>query len=342
MSIYNNIKEITMFTVIKTQIIAQSKNSYLSFPDIIQSPYNPDKLFIVYRKGDGHHPYKSSLIVMESVDRGEKWEEIHVFKSSLKKEGRVWNCPRLSYTDSEKEDSPFLNIVCDTKNSTRERTATFSTIRLISQNDGETFLFDSLPFIGMVPDKMIKFKDRYFCANHKIKHERSGLIQLVNWNKKAKDEIWYDCNVIAHSSKKQYCEASLVNVNDEYLIAYLRDNSGHFKKIDYTKSSDGIFWDKPKSLKGVWGQRVTAIKDGDRIIGSYRNTVDKRVSIFTHPINKEDEIKIYDIDQEYDFNLYHFGYTGIVKIAPDSFLVVYYIRNDEKYPFIKLAYLKET
>lgn len=329
-----------MFEITNTKTIAKDKKKYLSFPDIIQSPINPNKLFIVYREGDGHHPYSSALIVLESTNKGRTWKQTHKFKSSLKKHNKVWNCPRLSYTDENSKS--FLNIVCDAKNGTSERIATFSTTRFISDNDGKSFSANPLPFIGMVPDKIIKFKDKYLCANHKIKAPNNSLIQLVNWNKIGSKDAWYNCNVVANSTTKQYCEASIVNVNNEYLIAYLRDNSGHFNKIDYTKSKDGITWDKPKSLNGVWGQRVTAIKDENMILGTYRNTIDARVSLFYHHIGKEKEVKVFDIDQEYKNNLYHFGYTGIAQTSPNTFIVVYYIMNNEDWPFIKIAYIKKT
>jgi len=196
-----------------------------------------------------------------------------------------------------------------------------------------------MPFPGMVPDKIIKFKKKLFCANHKIKSSKNDLIQLVNWSKN-NEKLWYNTNIIANDNEKQYCEASLVNIDDNYLIAYLRDNSGHRRSIYYAKSIDGINWDEPEKLKGIVGQRVTAIRDNDIIIGTYRNTKEVKLSLFYHPVNKIEKIEKIDIDNEYIENLYHFGYSGITKISENKFIVIYYIKNDFSNPFIKMAVIK--
>jgi len=296
---------------------------------------------MTYREGISHHPTSSSLILLESKDAGETWEEVQRFELNLEDDGKVWNCPRLSYVNSDKKSDPLLNIICDAKSGTREAISRFSTYRFTSY-DGENFHRTSLPFTGMVPDKMVKFQDKYFCANHKIKSRDNKLIQLVNWDKKIGEDVWYDCNIVANDPKQQYCEASLVNVDDKYLVAYLRDNSGHVRPVYYTKSKDGLKWDKPNRLKGIFGQRVTAIRDDDMIIGAYRNTEDIRLSLFYHPVGKERKVKIFDIDQESRYNLYHFGYTGITKTSPNAYIVSYYIKNKAKNPFIKIAFLERS
>lgn len=325
-----------MFTLLNTIVVAKKKNEYCSFPDIIQSKKDPNKLFLVYREGTAHHPEKSTLVLMRSKNKGKTWKETHKFPFSLKKNGIVWNCPRLSYMDND--DS--LNIICDTKDGTVEREARFRTYLLKSFNDGGIFNLVKTPLIGMVPDKIIPFKDKLFLGNHKIKSIKNDLIQLVNWSKDG--EMWYDCNIVANSQDRQYCEGSFINVDDQYLVSYLRDNTWHFKSIYYTKSEDGINWSDPEALGNIMGQRVTAIRDDDIVIGAYRNTREICVSLFYHPIGEENKVERFDIESEYRENLYHFGYTGIIKISKDTFAVAYYIKNDEKSPFIKIAFIKRN
>ena len=325
-----------MFTLLETKIIAKKEKEYSSFPDIIQSKKNSNKLFLVYREGTAHHPSNSTLVLMVSTNKGKTWKESHRFPLSLKKDKMVWNCPRLSYMD---HDNSF-NIICDTKDGTVERTARFETFLLKSYDDGKSFSAVKIPLTGMVPDKIITFQNELFLGNHKIKSTRNDLVQLVNWSRDGK--MWYDCNMVANSPNRQYCEGSFVNVDDEYMVAYLRDNTWHFKPVYYTKSIDGINWSKPEALGDIIGQRVTAIRDGDMIIGAYRNTRDVKVSLFYHPVGEEDKVKRFDIDSEVRDNLYHFGYTGIVKISKDTFAVAYYIRNDEPSPFIKVAMVKRN
>lgn len=316
-----------MLKVKKSITIAQDPDKYLSFPDIMQDEKNPDKFFIVYREGNAHHPTVSKLVLMVSKDGGEKWRIRSEFPLTMKKDGYVWNCPRLSYIDN------ILYIVCDQKSSVFERRARFKTVTLTSTTKGHFVRLNNTDMPGMVPDKIVRFKDKLVCANHKIKSINNDLIQLISWSRD-NGRTWYDTNIMANDSVRQYCEASVVNLGDN-LIAYLRDNSGHKRNIYTTISDDGVYWEEPERLS-IFGQRVTAIREEDKVIGAYRNTENCNVSIFEHNLISN-QIKSYDIDWEYPKNQYHFGYTGIAKIEKDKYLVVYYIKQDTENPFIKLA-----
>ena len=318
-----------MFKVNKIIIIAQDEKKYLSFPDIIRSKKNLNIFFIVYREGNNHHPVWSNLVLMRSKNKGRTWERFKEFRSTLRYNSAVWNCPRLSYIDDKE-----LIIICDKKNGTKEKKAIFSTffIKLKDRKWGASP--EETPLPGVVPDKIIKFKNKLFCANHKIKSIKNDLIQLISWSKDG-GKVWYDTNIMANDPDKQFCEASVVNVDNKYLIAYLRDNSGHQRNIHTVKSYDGIYWEDPVELP-IFGQRVTAIKEGNINIGTFRNTKNCTVSIFEHNL-ESGKIDVCDIDTENFDNLYHFGYTGITKISDNLFFVVYYIKQEEENPFIKLA-----
>jgi hypothetical protein len=330
-----------MFKVKKELVIAQNEDNYISFPDIVQSEVNPDTYFLTYRVGDNHHPTFSNLVIQRSKDKGETWEMIKIFSITLESDNMVWNCPRLSYVDKK------LHVICDAKNGTVERIAQFKTYFLTSEDEGENWSVFETPFIGMVPDKIIKFKGKLFCANHKIKSELNDLIQLISWSEG--DNLWYNTNTMAHSLSKQFCEASVVNMGD-YLIGYLRDNGGHNKNVYTVRSKDGMNWGSPEKLP-IFGQRVTALRDGDNIIGAYRDTEAKmnlpfisgkrHVSIFEHNI-ESNEVEVSHIDWEYPQNQYHFGYTGLAKLDNDSYLLAYYIKQKEDNPFIKLSFIERS
>ena len=315
------------------EIITIDKDSdlYLSFPDIVKSPKNPNTFFMVYRSGNGHHPTISSLVLKKSTDNGRSWENVKEIELTLEKEGRVWNCPRLSYLND------LLYIICDTKSGTYERIAQFKTFFLTSGNEGEDIQVEEAPIPGMVPDKIIPFQGKYICANHKIKNDRNELIQLVSWSKDG--DLWYDTNIMAHSYKKQFCEASVVNMNDDYLIAYLRDNSGHKRNIYTTRSTNGIFWSIPKKLN-IFGQRVTALRyDDERVVGAFRNTDNIKVSLFNHNV-RTNRIRFINIDEERKLNQYNYGYTGLEDNG-NEYLLPYYIKKHADNPYIKLAFISK-
>lgn len=315
------------------EIITIDKDSdfYLSFPDIIKSPKTPNTFFMTYRSGNGHHPTISNLVLKKSTDNGRSWETVQEVGLTLEEHGRVWNCPRLSYIDN------VLYIICDTKSGTYERIAQFKTVFLILDHEGENFEILKTPIPGMVPDKIIPFQGKYYCANHRIKNERNELIQLVSWSKNG--DLWYDTNIMAHSYKRQFCEASVVNMNDEYLIAYLRDNSGHKRNIYTVRSTNGIEWTEPVKLN-IFGQRVTALKYNDeRVVGAFRNTNNTNVSLFNHNV-KTNRIKFINIDHERQYNQYNYGYTGLADNG-NEYLLPYYIKKHADNPYIKLAFISK-
>jgi len=322
-----------LFKVKEQIVIAEEPWQYLSFPDIIQSVINPNTYFIVYRAGNNHHPTWSDLVVQKSEDNGKTWKIIKEFHLSLLDDKAVWNCPRFSYINNT------LYIICDAKNSTYERQARFITFFLTTIDEGESWEIKEAPLPGMVPDKFISFKNKTFCANHKIKSENNDLIQLITWSNN--DDLWYNTSIMAHSFSQQFCEASVVNMGD-YLISYLRDNTGHCKSIYTVQSNDGINWTPPKEIS-IQGQRVTALRDGKNVIGAYRNTsredIDNRyVSVFEHNL-KTDKIEISNIDWEIPKNQYHFGYTGMAKLKNNSYLLAYYMKKRKRNPYIKLAFI---
>ena len=331
-----------MFKVNSYSTVEKDRHRYLSFPDIIKSPLNENRLFLVYREGNSHHPTWSKLILQKSEDNGRTWDKQQEFPLNIDEDKYVWNCPRLSYVDNT------LYITCDQKSGVFEKMAHFKTVHLTSTTEGQFFKIQETPFPGMVPDKIISFKNKLFCANHKIKSFRNGLIQLVSWSKD-NGRLWYDTNIMAHDNHKQFCEASVVNMGD-YLIGYLRDNSGHRRESYTVSSNDGICWNEPEKLP-IFGQRITALKDEDKkdsIVGAFRNTDPTdlfapmlKVSAFEHDI-ENDEIILSDIDLEYPENQYHFGYTGMVRTNPDEYIIAYYIKNNDGNPYIKLAYISKV
>ena len=314
-------------------IITIDKNDkkYLSFPDIIKSVKKPNRFLMVYRSGNGHHPTSSSLVLKRSENQGRSWRTIQEIELNLEEHGYVWNCPRLSYIGKT------LYIVCDAKSGTYERQSHFKIFFLLSETDGNNIEIIDTPLPGMVPDKFIKFKHKYFCANHKIKNRKNELIQLMSWSKNG--ELWYNTNILAHDYKHQFCEASVVNMNNLYMIAYLRDNSGHKKNIYTVRSSNGVEWSEPIDLP-VYGQRVTALRyDNHTTIGAYRNTDNINVSLFKHNL-ETNQINVLNIDEDYKNNQYNYGYTGLADNNKE-YLMPYYIQKEEDNPYIKLAFIRK-
>ena len=313
------------------QVIAQN-DLYLSFPDIIQDKINKNRLLVVYRSADEHLPTLSTLHVLVSLNNGLNWREIYKKTLTLKKHGKAWNCPRLSYfTDGS------LNIICDTKTQVRETISKLNISIIKSRDNGQTWEEPvETEMNGMVPDRVIEFKNKLFCANHQIKNLKNSLVQKINWSED-NGKTWDNSSTIANSILHNFCEASVVNVNNKYLLAYLRDNHIAPKKSWIYKSIDGKKWKKHKKMP-LCGHRIVAIPYKDKIIGIYRDTQNVTLSVFMQKDNKI--IETYDIEKEMPQNKYHFGYAGIVNYYKNLFFITYYIQHDMQRPYIKTCFLE--
>jgi hypothetical protein len=322
-----------MFTVVDTKVVKKT-DAYLSFPDVIQSPKDPKQFFLVFREGDGHHPTWSNLVVMSSENHGDNWRTRKKIPLALAKHGAVWNCPRFYYNPWD----GTLNIVCDAKSGTCEPSAAFTTYALTSSDGSKRFRMASTEIPGMVPDRAVTFQGKMFIANHKIKEDGKGLTQLVSWSRD-RGKTWYDTNLLANSERFRFCEASLVNVRNQYLLAYIRDNTGHVRPLFRSTSKDGINWTVPEPM-AVDGQRPTAMMwDDDTVVVAFRNTAEVQISVMYHNL-KNDTINVTNVEGDYRCNLYNFGYTGLARNEAGELLVAYYIKGGSRHPHIKIARLK--
>ncbi len=335
-----------MFKISNYNIIAENPFYYLSFPDVIKDKKTND-LYLVYRSGEGHHPTDSNLYLLMSKDNGISWNIKYIFNTSLKENGYVWNCPRLSYLPDKS-----LNIICDVKTGQNERTCTFKVIILKIKTYpliNKTFKsninnmkksINITEMNGMVPDKIIKFKDKLYCANHIMDKKHYTLTQLINYSRD-NGKTWFDCNILGRSDRHAFCEGSIINVKDKFLIAYLRDNIKGRKFYKYL-SNDGYNWIDKGSIP-IYGHRATTLLDKDRLFMSYRNTQDIGISLMTSNLDyrgKEKNIEIIQIEKEFEDNLFHCGYTGLIKISGNNYFLTYYIKKDRENPVIKSCFIK--
>jgi len=334
-----------MFTLEQEpQVIHRSKKLYISFPDILQSIYNKDKLFLIYRSGEFHHPLHSLLHFWISNNKGKSWVKTHEFKMDMDEHGRVWNCPRLSYFPDG-----TLNIISDSKDSTNERKALFVTYKLVSYNDGNDFEEpEDIGIYGMLPDHIVKFKNNLYIANHLNDLKNKTLVQFVNASRD-NGQTWYDRNIVGRENHQFYCEGSALNYYDNYLLMLVRDNARGPHPMHSFISLDGKNW-KHKEKIPICGHRPTILfnqnkEKNNRVFMSYRDTNKMAVCLSTFIVNRYgncSDFEIFDIEKEKKCNLFNFGYTGLTEYEKNKFLLTYYITKENAKPYIKIAKLTWT
>ena len=337
-----------MFKLIgEPKTIHKSRKLYLAFPDILQSKEDPNRIFLVYRSGEQHHPTVSLLHFWISEDKGKTWTQRHEIPMNMKKDGRVWNCPRLSYFPDGS-----LNIICDSKDSTNERKAIFNTHRVISHDDGMFFSSPkNIGIDGMLPDHVVNFKGNMYIANHLNDTTNQTLVQFTNCSRD-KGKTWYDRNIMGRESRnfvrnatpKFYCEASILNYRQRYMLSFVRDNARGPQPIYCFRTIDGLNWQSCGHMP-IYGHRPTVLFDQNeenRVFMSYRDTQNMSVAVSSFIIDdygSRSNIETIQIEKEKKCNLFNFGYTGLVEYEKNKFMLTYYITKGSLNPYIKTAKL---
>lgn len=333
------------FSVSKPKIIAYDEHIYSSFPDVVRLPNN--KLYCVYRESDSHHPITSKIILLTSTDEGKSWNKEVFQEASLKDNGYVFNCPRINFVDNK------LSIICDTKSSQKEGEAQWNMHGWWSLNSGDKWSDrQEMLIYGAVPDHIVAINKKIVMAYHvpeNVKRiitgagHQSRLVQMVATSLD-NGETWRDRATIATSNKHDFCEGSIVNLGDNKLICYMRNNQRSFMKSYVSYSVDaGHIWSKPVAMN-IRGHRIVAnIKrrepNKDVIIGTFRDTSIRSVSMFIHNLKRQ-KINSLIIDTEINTELFDFGYSGWTELEDGSILVVYYIRKNNAKPAIMSAVVR--
>ena len=320
-------------------VISYKENIYTSFPDIVKLPNG--NLFCLYREGDSHHPTESTIVFARSYDDGKTWDKENFRTVSLKKDGYVFNCPRISKVGNK------YFIVSDTKSSQKEGTCEWNMIMWSSEDTDHWNNFNNLNIAGMVPDKIIPYRKSLLMAYHLIDKTPGSRHKLIQMMAISKDGgiTWRDKLTVAESNKQDFCEGSLVSLKkDNHLFCYMRDNKVSVTRGYLTMSYDGgLNWITPAPLSCHAHRIVAGIKQNEpyagAIIGTYRNTGRRSVEMFVQNPNtiKLQSMQIVSESKDY---MYDFGYTGWMEFEDGSIGVVYYISDGADNPRVCFTRVK--
>ncbi len=332
-------------SVSEPQVIGYDEEVYSSFPDLIKLPNG--ELWCIYREGDVHHPTISKIILLKSKDDGIHWERSVFKRASLEDDGYVFNCPRLNYINNK------VCIVADTKSSQSEGKAEFKIGAWWSNNLGRNWSdFQDMHIKGIVPDKIISMGKKLLMGYHfgeninlivtgsGTKHRLVQMMAISHDN----GETWRDRTTIAASDQHSFCEGSIVHLDKEKMICYVRDNKSAVLRSHFTLTVDqGRTWSKPIKMNMQAHRIVAAVKQKEpfagAVIGTYRDTVHRSIGLFIHN-TKNGRMQSCSIDNEEYDSLFDFGYTGWVELDDGSLLVAYYIRRKNPNPEICLVKVK--
>ena len=319
--------------------VSRDDTIYEAWPDIIQT--DSGKLICVFSECEHHVDRENARIMLcESTDRGRTWSE----KKPLTEKGRkdnFFNCARIS-----KLNDGRLAIICDKVSGDENSAAEIYVWYGDSEGThwGEPL---ALPFCGIVPDKLLQLKKgRLIIAAH-FKNKDTGKLEQYLWYSDDNGKTWSDRVTVAADPRYNLCEVSILECDDNTLVAFLRENS--FEGYDMMKVisyDNGETWSELCNTPMNGGHRPTSgfLKDGTAMVtyryfpgaGSAQNVFAgflKKTEL-TNTERRKQSIRVMPID--YDRNPSpDSGYTGWTQFEDGEIYMVNYIKDDADKAYIR-------
>jgi len=260
--------------VLRSGIVARNDNVYECFPDVARTPSG--RLVCVYRESDGHVARQYSRVVVRTSDNdGESWSEAQVLVDGAVSSGSLvsWNCPRVSVVPSG-----AVLALCDA--SKRPKTSDACPQRDIhvhaweSTDDAESWhSLGELFSRGSLPDRVcVLSTGEWLLATQTRRTERGRLSTLLR-RSVDQGKTWSRPVTIASARSLQLCEPSIVPLDDDTLVCYMRENSmmglPSYKSISRDR---GHTWQGPyPTLLGGCHRPVAGLVSSGDILITYRH-----------------------------------------------------------------------
>ena len=237
-------------------VIDRRGERYLAFPDVIRT--DGGRLVVAYNEMNEHvRPDRRVLVVRTSDDQG-----------------RTWSPP--IYPDSPKSHSPRLLRLADGILLISDSSRIFHT----SRDNGDTWT--PMPVTGLshdMHDRVLILDDgSWLTTGHTHVGEEHPAIrqpptEQVVYRSVDRGLNWERISTLARHRNLTLCEASMVRLPDNRLLALMRENSFVFEPMYACFSGDGgRSWSDPAPTQLI-GHRPTMglLPDGNLLV-TYRNT----------------------------------------------------------------------
>lgn len=319
-------------------IVSRDDSIYEAWPDVVLT--NSGKLICVFSECEHHKNRDNARIMLtESLDRGRTWsKKIPLTEKGSKK--AYFNCARIS-----KLRDGSLAIICDKVFENENRKAEIWLWRGDSEgnNWSEPTVFPE--FCGIVPDKLLQLRSGRLIIAAQFKSPVTAKLEQYLWYSDDEGKTWSDRVTVAASEKYNLCEVSILEYEDNKLVAYLRENS--FKGYDILKvlsSNGGETWSEIYNTPMDGGHRpVSGLLQDGTVMVTYRYIPCGTQNMFAAFLRKdqiectkrqEQRVRVMPLD--YDRNPSpDIGYTGWVQFDDGEIYVVNYIKDDADKAFIR-------
>ncbi len=327
--------------MIEKYTVSNDPKIYEAWPCLARTPSG--KLVCVFSECT-HHGDRSytRIVTCASTDRGRTWSAKQPITEGTKG-NPFYNCARITQLKDGR-----LAVLVD-KLFTEERSADpeqCKNLLYFSEDEGATWSDPvETPARGIVPDKLLELASgRWIVACHYNDKAFGYLIQRL-WYSDDQGKTWSDPVIVGRQEGLNLCEVSILPVEDETLVAFLRENSGEGWDCFKTISLDnGAHWSEPIRFPLPGCHRPVAgwLQDGSILIthryrhggrgGWGRSTqnffaglTDKESALSLTHKGAATRILPIDFDRSPKADL---GYSGWVQFDDGEIYIVNYIVDD--------------
>lgn len=330
---------------IKKYIISKDPKYYRAFTDLIKIE---NKLICIFSEMN-EETKESNICICESYDNGITWTDRKIIQTKFDDKGR-WDCSRLT----QMKDGSI--IMLSTWYLNGDKTKKDSYVYLWNYDKNFNLINGPIKTTinGIVPDKITELDDRWLTSTHE---NNNGKRETYLYTSFDKGDTWEKSH-LSHSDIYDVCETGIISLDNNTLVALMRENSGN--GIDCLKS---ISYDKGKSWSDIYRMPIPAchrpviskLNSGNYLITyrfDYAKFIGKGVhgNIFMGCIcTKEDLLekdrdkiipRIFPIDYDRNVNS-NCGYSGQIQLEDDSIYVTSHIVDDNPVGHIRGYKFKE-
>lgn len=331
--------------MIKKYSISKDIKYYRAFTDLIEVNGRLICSFAEMNKETKEY----NICISESIDRGNTWTERRIIQNKLDDNGR-WDCSRIS----KMKDGSIIILstwyINDDKTKKDSYVYLWHFDKMFNYIDGPI----KTTINGIVPDKITELDDRWITSTHENNNGKRETYLYTSFD----NGLSWKKSVLVKSEIYDVCETSIIALDNNTLVALMRENSG--QGIDCLKS---ISYDKGESWSDVYKMPIPAchrpviskLKSGNYLI-TYRFDYAKFVGKGVHgnifmgclctkedllEINRDKIVpRIFPIDYDRNINS-NCGYSGQVEFDDGLIYVTGHIVDDNPVAQIRGYSFKE-
>ena len=249
--------------------ISRDDGIYEAWPDVALTPSG--KLVCVFSECT-HHGDRSYTRIMltESTDRGRSWSCKRALTEGTKNRPYFYNCARITLLGDGR-----LAVVIDKLLETEDKAAPEDCRNLLYFSDDQGATWGEpveTPALGIVPDKLLELESgRWILSCHYRGQGFPNAAQRL-WYSDDQGRRWRGPVTVGRQKGLELCEASILPIEGDTLVAFMRENSGQGWDCYKTISHDaGEHWSKPIRfpLPGCHRPVAGFLRDG-RILITHR------------------------------------------------------------------------